>query len=125
MTLIQIRSRARRIWISAQTRKTAGHTVLVTSLGLALAAPAGANPYLAKPSEVAQKIRVATCAISGGFMHLYTAVDQKLFNKYGLQVEFISISGSGISLAALSSHEIDLLYGAGETTIPAPRSAPL
>jgi ABC-type nitrate/sulfonate/bicarbonate transport system substrate-binding protein len=118
MTLIQIRSRARRIWISAQTRKTAGHTVLVTSLGLALAAPAGTNPYLAKPTEVAQKIRVATCAISGGFMHLYTAVDQKLFNKYGLQVEFISISGSGISLAALSSHEIDLLYCAGEATIP-------
>jgi ABC-type nitrate/sulfonate/bicarbonate transport system substrate-binding protein len=91
---------------------------VLTALGLLMASPAGANPYLAKPGEAAQRIRVATCAISGGFMHLYTAVDQKLFNKYGLQVEFISISGSGTSLAALSAHEIDLLYCAGEATIP-------
>lgn len=92
--------------------------LLLMVLGLVFAAPVGANPYLAKSGEAMQKVRVATCAISGGFMHLYTAVDQKLFSKYGLQVEFISISGSGTSLAALAANEIDLLYCAGEATIP-------
>lgn len=32
-----------------------------------------ANPYLAKPGEPPVTVRVATCAVSGGFMHLYTA----------------------------------------------------
>lgn len=108
-TIVPIGARAVKPW-----RKI----ILLLALSSIFAAPAGANPYLAKPGEAAQKIRVATCAISGGFMHLYTAVDQKLFGKYGLQVEFISISGSGTSLAALSANEIDLLYCAGEATIP-------
>ena len=60
-----------------------------------------ANPYLAKPGETSTTIRVATCAISGGFMHLYTAVDNRLFEKYGLKVEFLLIRGAGVSVAAL------------------------
>ena len=36
---------------------------------------AHANPYLAKPGEVAVKTRIGTCAVTGGFMHLYTALD--------------------------------------------------
>lgn len=92
--------------------------ILMTALSFTWTTSAGANPYLAKPGEPAQKVRVATCAVSGGFMHLYTAVDHKLFAKYGLQVEFVAISGSGTSLAALSAGEIDLLYCAGEATIP-------
>ena len=54
---------------------------VLTALGLLLASPVGANPYLAKPGEAAQRIRVATCAISGGFMHLYTAVDPKVIHQ--------------------------------------------
>ena len=95
-----------------------GTILLILTYGLAFAASAAANPYLAKKGDTPTKTRVATCAISGGFMHLYTAVDHGLFSKYGLQVEFISISGSGTSLAALSAGEIDFLYCAGEATIP-------
>ncbi|MGZ8467001.1 MAG: hypothetical protein ACXWXT_15775, partial [Candidatus Binatia bacterium] len=28
------------------------------------------NPYLARPSERSMTIRIATCAVSGGFAHL-------------------------------------------------------
>jgi hypothetical protein len=32
-----------------------------------------ANPYLPKTGERPVSLRVSTCAVSGGFMHLYTA----------------------------------------------------
>jgi ABC-type nitrate/sulfonate/bicarbonate transport system substrate-binding protein len=105
-------------WIYFERFLARNVSFLLIAASLVLTGPSYANPYLAKAGEAAQQTRVATCAISGGFMHLYTAVDHKLFDKYGLQVEFVSISGSGTSLAALSANEIDLLYCAGEATIP-------
>ena len=51
---------------------------------LALAASARGNPYLAKPGEIPATVRVAACAITGGFIHLYTALDYGLFDKYGM-----------------------------------------
>src|SRR4026209_2873955 len=69
-----------------------------------------ANPYLAKPGDAPTSIRVATCAISGGFMHLYTAVDNRLFEKYGFKVEFLLVRGAGVSMAALASNELQFLY---------------
>ncbi len=77
-----------------------------------------ANPYLAKPDETPTSIRVATCAISGGFMHLYTAVDNRLFEKYGLKVEFLLIRGAGVSVAALSANELQFLYCTADAIIP-------
>ncbi|MBI2361120.1 MAG: ABC transporter substrate-binding protein [Deltaproteobacteria bacterium] len=77
-----------------------------------------ANPYLAKPGEKAVTLRIATCAVSGGFTHLYTALDNKLFDKYGIRLEHIYIRGSGPSLAALASDEIQFLYCAADATIP-------
>ncbi|TAJ98368.1 ABC transporter substrate-binding protein [bacterium] len=77
-----------------------------------------ANPYLAKPGEVPVTVRTATCAISGGFIHLYAALDYGLFDKYGIKVEFVSIRGSGVSLAALAADEIQFLYCAADATIP-------
>src|ERR1051325_1374283 len=41
---------------------------------------AGVNPYLAKPGETPVSVRIATCAVSGGFVHLYTAFDNALRN---------------------------------------------
>ncbi|TMB64770.1 MAG: hypothetical protein E6J54_27135, partial [Deltaproteobacteria bacterium] len=79
---------------------------------------ASANPYLAKSSESPVTVRVATCAISGGFIHLYSALDYGLFDKYGIKVEFVSIRGSGVSLAALAADEIQFLYCAADATIP-------
>lgn len=77
-----------------------------------------ANPYLAKPGEPVVPIRVATCAISGGFMHLYTALDNRLFEKYGLKVEFLLVRGAGVSMAALTANELQFLYCTADAIIP-------
>jgi len=77
-----------------------------------------ANPYLARAGETPITARVATCAITGGFIHLYAALDNGLFDKYGMKVEFVSIRGSGVALAALAADEIQFLYCAADATIP-------
>jgi ABC-type nitrate/sulfonate/bicarbonate transport system substrate-binding protein len=77
-----------------------------------------ANPYLAKPGELTVNLHVATCAVSGGFIHLYTALDNGLFDKYGLKVDNKFISGSAMNLAALSADEVQFLYCAADGTIP-------
>ena len=79
---------------------------------------ARANPYLAKPGELVLPMRVATCAISGGFMHLYTALDNRLFEKYGLKPEFLLVRGAGVSVAALTANELQFLYCTADAIIP-------
>jgi NitT/TauT family transport system substrate-binding protein len=91
---------------------------LLTFASLTAPHRALANPYLSKPGEAPATVRAATCAITGGFIHLYAALDNGLFDKYGVKVEFVSIRGSGISLAALASDEIQYLYCAADATIP-------
>ena len=76
------------------------------------------NPYLARPSERPINIRIATCAVSGGFAHLYTALENNLFDKYGFKIEHVFIRGSRPALAALMADEIQFLYCAADATIP-------
>jgi NitT/TauT family transport system substrate-binding protein len=90
--------------------------VMLTCLTLPVSGRA--NPYLAKSGEAPITARVAACAITGGFIHLYAALDSGLFDKYGMKVEFVSIRGSGVSLAALAADEIQFLYCAADATIP-------
>src|SRR4030095_15732334 len=97
------------------SRILVGLFVVVSISGLTRAQ---ANPYLAKPGEPAAPFRVATCAISGGFMHLYTALDNRLFEKYGLKPEFLLVRGAGISVAALSATELQFLYCTADAIIP-------
>jgi NitT/TauT family transport system substrate-binding protein len=94
--------------------------VRLTMLALIALAPnpIDANPYSAKPGEAVTTVQVATCAVSGGFVHLYTAMDNGLFDKYAIKVEHKFISGSAMNLAALSSDEISFLYCAADGTIP-------
>ncbi len=80
---------------------------------------AGANPYLLRPGERPIHVRIATCAVSGGFAHLYTALENRLFDKYGFKIEHVFIRGSGASLAALMADEVQFLYCAADATIPA------
>jgi ABC-type nitrate/sulfonate/bicarbonate transport system substrate-binding protein len=80
---------------------------------------AHANPYIAKPGEAPLRLRIATCAVTGGFVHLYTALENNLFDKYGFKLEHIYIRSTGPSLAALMADEIQFLYCAAEATIPA------
>ncbi len=75
---------------------------LIAICGLITPLTASANPYLAKPGEPSVTAHVSTCANSGGFIHLYTAIDSGLFDKYGLKVDQRFISGSAMNLAALS-----------------------
>ena len=108
------RTDSRRVWFWLPVR-------LVTCLGLCglfLPGSVGANPYLAKPGEQTANVHVATCAVSGGFIHLYTALDNGLFDKYGLKVDNKFISGSAMNLAALSADEVQFLYCAADGTIP-------
>lgn len=77
-----------------------------------------ANPFLPKPGEQPTVLRIATCAISGGFAHLYTALDYGIFDKYGTRMEHIYIRGSNASLTALAADEVQLLYCAADATIP-------
>src|SRR5687768_3088483 len=93
---------------------------LWTAAAIILAVPntARGNPYLAKSGEKALSVRIATCAVSGGFAHLYTALDNNLFDKYGFKMEHVYIRGSGPSLAALSADEIQFLYCAADATLP-------
>jgi len=91
---------------------------LILFAHLLLPYSAGANPYLAKPGEPPLTARVAACAITGGFIHLYAALDNGLFEKYGMKVEYVSIRGSGVALAALAADEIQFLYCAADATIP-------
>jgi NitT/TauT family transport system substrate-binding protein len=83
------------------------------------AARAQNNPYLARPSERPSDIRIATCAVSGGFAHLYTALENSLFDKYGFKIEHVFIRGSGAALAALMADEIQFLYCSADATLPA------
>jgi NitT/TauT family transport system substrate-binding protein len=92
--------------------------LLLLGLLVAVAATADANPYAAKAGERPTRVRIATCAVSGGFVHLYTALDHGLFEKYGLRPEHIYVRGSGVSLAALAADEIQFLYCAADATMP-------
>lgn len=77
-----------------------------------------ANPFIAKAGEATTTVQVATCAVSGGFVHLYTAMDNGIFDKYGIKIEHKFISGSAMNLAALSADEVSFLYCAADGTIP-------
>jgi NitT/TauT family transport system substrate-binding protein len=92
--------------------------LLTLSLVLSRAAFAEINPYLARPGERPTTIRIATCAVSGGFAHLYTALENNLFDKYGFKMEHVFIRGSGPALAALMADEIQFLYCAADATLP-------
>jgi len=92
--------------------------LLLLTLLLGHTFSARANPYLSKSGEIPTTVRVAACAITGGFIHLYAALDYALFDKYGMKTEFVSIRGSGVALAALAADEIQFLYCAADATIP-------
>src|SRR5262247_1141976 len=91
---------------------------IVTLLFLLFEASALANPYLPKPGERLLSMRVSTCAVSGGFIHLYTAMDNGLFDRYAIKIDHRFISGSAMNLAALSADEVQFLYCAADGTIP-------
>ena len=90
-----------------------------TTLAITLAgASTQANPYLAKAGEAPLNARVGTCSITGGFIHLYTALYNGIFEKYGLKIEHVTLRGGVVSLAALSADEIQFIYCSADPMIP-------
>jgi hypothetical protein len=76
-----------------------------------------ANPYLAKPGEAPTPVYAATCATSGGFIHMYTALDQNLFAKYGISVKHVVIrTGTNINLAVRRSSDFSTTRWAATTS---------
>lgn len=93
--------------------------IVFASLLVALSASvASASHYLPKPGEKPLSMKVSTCAISGGFVHLYTALDNGLFDKYNMKFENIFIRGSAQNLTALATDEVQFTYCAADGTIP-------
>ncbi|HVO92956.1 MAG TPA: ABC transporter substrate-binding protein [Terriglobales bacterium] len=82
------------------------------------ASPARANPYLPRANEAPIHARVGTCSITGGFIHLYSALFNGLFDKYGLKIEHVTLRGGVVSLAALSADEIQFIYCSADPMIP-------
>jgi len=83
-----------------------------------LAFNATANPYLPKPGERMVSLRIATSAVSGGFIHLYSALDYGIFEKYGFKIEHIYIRGQSPALAALAADQLQFNYGAADGSLP-------
>jgi ABC-type nitrate/sulfonate/bicarbonate transport system substrate-binding protein len=85
---------------------------------LLVMADARANPYLPKPGEKLLSMRVSTCAVSGGFIHLYTGLDYGLFDKYAFKLDNVFIRGSAQNLTALTTDEVQFTYCASDALIP-------
>ena len=85
-------------------------SVLLVAVLCGAGANTHANPHLAKPGEPVVKIRIGACAITGGFIHLYAALDNRLFDKYGINAEHVYVRGGAVAMAGLASDEINFLY---------------
>ena len=84
----------------------------------AFAVTASANPYLPKSGDSPVMVRIATSAVTGGFVHLYSGLDYGIFEKYGLKFEHIQIRGSAPTLAALAGDQVQFSYGAADGSLP-------
>ncbi len=87
-------------------------------LFLFVSARAYANPFLPEPGEVPVQLRIATSAVTGGFVHLYSALDYGIFEKYGFRCEHIYIRGASPALAALANNQVQFNYGAADGSLP-------
>jgi ABC-type nitrate/sulfonate/bicarbonate transport system substrate-binding protein len=77
-----------------------------------------ANPFLPRAGEPTTMLRVATSAVTGGFVHFYSGLDYGIFEKYGLKCEHIYIRGQSPALAALANDQVQFNYGAADGSLP-------
>lgn len=91
--------------------------ILLTTV-VFIAPRARANPFLPRPGESPIPLRVATSAVTGGFVHLYSGLDYGIFEKYGLKFEHIYIRGQSPALAALANDQVQFNYGAADGSLP-------
>jgi NitT/TauT family transport system substrate-binding protein len=92
--------------------------IRATIICLFLSVTASANPYLPRAGERPTTLRVATSAVTGGFVHFYSGLDYGIFEKYGLKCEHIYIRGQSPALAALAGDQLQFTYGAADGSLP-------
>jgi NitT/TauT family transport system substrate-binding protein len=92
--------------------------IRATIICLFLSVTASANPYLPRAGERLTTLRVATSAVTGGFVHFYSGLDYGIFEKYGLKCEHIYIRGQSPALAALAGDQLQFTYGAADGSLP-------
>ena len=92
--------------------------IIVAFLFLLFDTRAFANPYLPRAGDRPVTLRVATSAVTGGFVHFYSALDYGIFEKYGLKCEHIYIRGQSPALAALAGDQLQFTYGAADGSLP-------
>lgn len=95
-----------------------GMILMMVGAGVIVPPEVMANPYLVRSGETPVTVTAATCATSGGFVHFYAALDNGLFDKYGVKANFVVLRGASNALPALSSDQVQFLYCAGDSTIP-------
>jgi len=89
-------------------------SVMAISLAILVLAYAQSGYAQSKPLK---KIRVGVSAVSMGNIILYITKEARLYEKYGLDAEVITMNGSGISSKALISGGIDIAPIATPTVI--------
>jgi len=88
------------------------------SSAMASATAAGpASPYLARDGEPRVAVKVATCAVSGTALQLFTAQEGNLFAKYGFEVERVVLQPPAAAVTALVNNEVQFLYCAVDATV--------
>ena len=66
-----------------------------------------------QPAPAPQKIRVAMSFISAESLPIWVAQERRLFEKYGLDAEIVTLQGGGQVAAAMASGEVPIAYGTG------------
>ena len=78
----------------------------------------------ASQAPAAEKLRIASGGFSAAHSAMWVAVDKKLFQKHGLDVEYILIDSGTVGAQALLSGEVQVLLSTGGLVISAnPREA--
>ena len=69
--------------------------------------------------SVAKTLRVASGGFSPAHAPLWAAVDTKIFQKYGLDVEYIAITGGTPAMQALLAGDLQVLFSTGALVVNA------
>ncbi|MBI4318948.1 MAG: ABC transporter substrate-binding protein [Chloroflexi bacterium] len=83
------------------------------------AKPTAAPKAVAPKPKTLSKVKVAYTSVSGNYVPVWIAKEEKLFEKYGLDVDLTFISSSTTALNALVSGEVPIVHGSAVPMISA------
>jgi NitT/TauT family transport system substrate-binding protein len=70
-------------------------------------------------TEAQNRVRTAYSSTSGIFTPVWIATEERLYQKYQLDVDSVYISGSSVTVSALIAGEIDFIYGGADPIVSA------